>query len=655
MSEVNTQQPLNELGMSMLSRRISSCFDEAKRHKDHITERLLKCYRQRKGEYESDTKTLIAQAGGQEIFVMLTDIKCRAADAWIKDVMQNSNESTWAMSPTREPELPPEISQEIQGIVEVEAASVAALGMQVEPEAMMLRQNEIMDFANARIQEEAANRCQKMENRIVDKMQEGKWKKAMSAAIYDFVTYPACILKGPVLRKRPKMKWGPNFTPTVVDEVVLDVDWVSPFDIFPGPSAVSIQDSYLIHRQSISRGALFSMKGLAGVNDEAISRILTTHPNGYKTTINGDLERYRLSDASTFSFSNPDGQYEALEYWGSATGESLIEWGMRDSNGRPIDPENEYQINAWKIANETFKVIINPDPLGRRPYSKASFVDVPGSFWGRALPELMADTQTMCNGAVRALAMNMGIASGPQVEAHVDRFLEGTKVTSMYPWKVWLTKSDRTGSGQPAIRFYQPDLRAAELIGVYDKFSKVADEVTGVPNYVYGSSQASGAGRTAAGLSMLMENAAKGIKQAILSLDAAHAEIVTRIYDHLMLHDPDTSIKGDMQVVAAGAIGAMIREQQLQARRDFMADTMNPVDAQIIGPQGRAHMLRERAKTIFPDVDKIVPDPTRMRLIAMAQQQAAAQQPGQGQPGQPGQPGQTSQGQQQPAAAQAPA
>ena len=185
---------------------------------------------------------------------------------------------------------------------------------------------------------------------------------------------------------------------------------------------------------------------------------------------------------------------------------------------------------------------------------------------------------------------------------------------------------DRTGGGQPAIRFHQPDMHAAELLQIFTFFSRQSDEVTGVPNYIYGSTAVGGAGRTASGLSMLMENAAKGIKHAILSLDAATSNMINRIYLHLMIHDPDTSIKGDMNIVSAGAIGAMIREQQESSRQDFMNQTNNPTDMQIIGLEGRAHMLREHAKTIFPDVDKIVPDPDKMKELMAAQQQQMAQQ-----------------------------
>jgi hypothetical protein len=176
-------------------------------------------------------------------------------------------------------------------------------------------------------------------------------------------------------------------------------------------------------------------------------------------------------------------------------------------------------------------------------------------------------------------------------------------------------------------------MNADALLAVYQYFQRIADEVTGVPNYIYGSGQASGAGRTASGLSMLMENAAKGIKQAILSLDAATTDVIHRLYDHLMIYDDDNSIKGDMQIVPAGVVGTLLKESVQQRRNEFLQLTSNPVDIQIMGPSGRAMLLREAAKALNMDVDKIIPDPEKiMEAQKMLSEMAAQQQPEPAQP-----------------------
>jgi hypothetical protein len=621
---VEEKMAIPEKVILSLSSHITKCFEEADKEKVNIIERLLTCERQRKGEYEPALRSQIESIGAQPIFMMLTDIKCRAADSWIKDVMQNHSESTWALQSTEEPDLPPELTAEISQLVMQEAMMVAQSGVPVVGEAIEARKAQVSEEVTMKAKVMADDRAKKMENRIVDKLQEGEYREALSQVIYDFTTFPCSFIKGPVLRKKQVMKWGPNFTPIVTEEVVLEVERVSPYDIYPSPSAVSIQDGYLIHRQKLSRKSLKSMIGLKGVDQTAVEKLLRENPNGLKEHRNGDSTRDQLS--SRIFTTSSDGTFEAYEYWGPASGIMLKEWGMVVIDDVAVDDYEEYQVNAWKIGGEIVRVVLNPHPLNHRPYSKASFVDVPGSFWGKALPEMMADVQTMCNASARALAMNMGIASGPQVEVSVDRLAPGFKLTNMTPWKIWQTTMDRTGGGQPAMRFSQPDMHAQELLNIFTFFSRMADEVTGVPNYIYGSTAVGGAGRTASGLSMLMENAAKGIKHAILSLDAATSALIKRIYLHLMIHDPDTSIKGDMNVVAAGAIGAMIRQQQEASRMEFMQQTANPIDMQIIGIAGRAHMLREHAKTLFSDVDKIVPDPKKLEAMMQQQAQAAQEQ-----------------------------
>lgn len=626
--------------VSSLSAHIQGCLTDAVQHKQNVIQRALACERQRNGEYSPAMKQLIAETGGQEIFMMLTDIKSRAADSWIKDVMLNHNESTWSLRASVEPELPDELKQEITSVVVEEAAMVAAQGIPVSQEVMREREREITEEAQAKVVEEAERRAARMEKRIVDKLEEGNWRTTLTELIYDFTTYPAVILKGPVLRKKQSLAWGEGFQPIVEERTIINVDRVSFWDAFPSPGAVSIQDGFFIQRHRLSRKAVYSMRSMPGASQPSIEAVLNTYRKGTKTNLVGDSDHENIMGNDVTW--KTDGMIEVFEFWGPAAGYMLLDWGIQEFAGQPIDPLDEYQINAWKCGPYILRAQLNPDPLGQRPYSKACFEDIPGQFWGKALPEMMADVQVMCNAAARALANNMGIASGPQVEVHTDRLPAGTQLTTMRPWKIWQTLSDKTGNGQPAVRFFQPSMNSGELLQIYSHFAKVADEVTGVPNYIYGSSNVSGAGRTSSGLAMLMENAAKGIKHAILNLDQATSAVVKRTYVHLMMYDPDPSIKGDVEIVAAGAIGAMLREQQLNARREFMAETLNPVDAQIIGPEGRAYMLREVVKGLFTEVNKIVPSPEKLRAQMMAQQaqaeaqaMAAAQTKPEGQDGPP--------------------
>jgi hypothetical protein len=174
-------------------------------------------------------------------------------------------------------------------------------------------------------------------------------------------------------------------------------------------------------------------------------------------------------------------------------------------------------------------------------------------------------------------------------------------------------------------------MKAQELMGIYQNFSKQADEVTGIPNYVYGSSSVAGAGRTASGLSMLMDNASKGIKQAISNIDRVITGVVNRFYIHNMMYNPDPYIKGDFTIVAKGAIGLMAKEHAQVRRNEFLQATNNQVDLQIVGMEGRAYLLRELAQGLQMDTDKLVPTPEvlkfKMQKAAQAQLAMAEAQP----------------------------
>ena len=614
----------SDLLQSAISGHITSCWNKAKFAKQRITERLLSCERQRRGEYDPDKAAEIAETGGSDIYMMITDIKCRAAKSWITDVMFASGDRPFDLEPAEDPQLPPEIKLSIVDFVRQEAEAFLASGQQIHPEAFRNRMDEVHDMVLLKIREEAKEIANRMAGVVEDQMNQGGFRRAIEDFIDDFVTYPTAILKGPSIRKKKKLSWGPNFQPIVVNDFSRDVERVSPYDFFPAPNNSSVNDGFIIQRHRFSTQDVQNLRGVPGYKDSEIDQVLERYGmSGYRYYEYGDQQQDNLK-GKYHSRLHQDSSIEALEFWGPVMGSMLIQWGVKG-----VDAKTVYEVNAWQIGSFVIKVAVNPDPLGRRPYEIASWSRIPGAVWGQALPETMADIQTMCNAAARSLANNMGIGSGPQVEVVVDRLPDGEDVTQMYPWKIWQTTSDRTGGGQPGVRFFQPDLKAQELMAVYQNFARQADEITGIPNYIYGAgSGGSGAGRTASGLSMLMDNAAKGIKSAIGNVDRVVTMVVDRYYTHNMMYNPDPYIKGDFRVVPKGVLGMVAREQVQVRRNEFLAATNNPVDLQIIGPEGRSYLLREAAKALQMDTDKIVPSPEMLKFRqAEIQAAMAAQQP----------------------------
>jgi len=447
-----------------------------------------------------------------------------------------------------------------------------------------------------------------LENRIEDQLLEGGWSKEFSAVISDLVDFPAAIMKGPILRRRKRLFWE-NGRPVAKDVLVRECQRVDPLRAYPEPNITDFDEGYFIELHQMSRSDLHSMIGLPGWNEEAIRRVLDDVDSGSLAsdwaTRSIESERARANDEQA-SIWEREG-FEALQFWGEVPGKELADWGIEVS-----DPHEQHDVECWMIGPEIVKVQLNPHPLVRKPYGKDSYERVPGSFWGRGVPDLMRDCQRLVNAAARAMVMNMGIASGPQVAVDIDAIPPGERVTSMFPWKIWSLKFDKTtGTSRMPIHFFQPNPMTDSLMKVYQHFSQQADEQSGIPSYIYGSGNIGGAGKTASGLSMLMNSAAKGIKDAISHVDSGITEpVVIGYVEHNMLYplQGERPIEGDVKVIAKGAMSLVSKEQSQMRRIEFLQQTMNPMDAEIMGANGRAAILREVVKTLDMPVDDVVPD-----------------------------------------------
>ena len=135
----------------------------------------------------------------------------------------------------------------------------------------------------------------KQQKKMQDQLVEGSCIASFSEFIDDLVTFPAAILKGPVVRRRKRMEWGPNFTPIVMTDFAREFSRVSPYDAYPSPNSCGPNDGWFIQRHRLSRGELSSMKGTPGYNDENIDQVLTRFgETGFRNWLMGDQERDNL-------------------------------------------------------------------------------------------------------------------------------------------------------------------------------------------------------------------------------------------------------------------------------------------------------------------------------------------------------------------------
>lgn len=611
--------------------------------KKPIEEKMLRALRQRAGEYEEDKLREIREMGGSEVYMMVTETKCRGAESWLRDILMEGDDiPPFALSPTPVPDVAPDVAKRVHDeFAEKVLNSIQQMGNAPDPDMMEDLKEQAAQDIRMELFEEAQDRADRMKDKISDQFAEGGVRTAFDDFISDLVTYPAAFIKGPTVRRRNSLKWvqdeSGQFVPKVQEDLAPTYTRVDPFRVYPEPGITHIDEGYLFEHHRLSRPELSELLGLPGYDDGAIRAVLDSMPTGslHNWMWSAEMRKSTLENKHN-SWMRPTEVVDALEFWGQIPGSKLKEWGLSDEE--IPDPAKEYHCNVWVIGRWVIKATLNYDPLGKKAYYKSSFIKRPGAFWGSGIPEVIEDIQQMCNSAARALVNNMGLASGPQVEINIDRLPQDEEITTLKPWHIWQVTNDPLGSGQPAVRFNQPDDRSQPLMMVYGHFCKMADDQSGIPAYVYGDMQVGGAGRTASGLSMLMGSAGKGIRQVVMAIDGnVIFPLVTNQYNWNMRYVDDPAIKGDAIIVPRGAITLANREQLNVRRVEFLQATANPIDAEIVGKTGRAAILREVAKGLSMPEDEIVPSREKLEMaekVQASQQAQQAQQP-QGAPGQP--------------------
>jgi hypothetical protein len=617
-----------------LASHVRSCWEAARDAKQPIERKMLKALRQRTGEYEPDKLADIRKSGGSEIFMMLTETKCRGAESWLRDILLDEGMIPFDLKPTPMPDVPPDYEQKVTALVANQVIQAIQANEQLSPMMMETFKEQAREDIRVALMEDSVDRADRMKRQIQDQFAEGGMVDGFNAFISDLATYPAAILKGPTVRRSRQLEWTQapdgSYSPQVQDKLVPTYSRVDPYRFYPEPGLTRLNEGYAIEHHRLTKSDLSELIGVPGYDDGAIRAVLDEGSNN-EWMWSAELMKSEMENKFNIWRSDSN-KFDALEFWGPVSGQDLIDWGL-NADEVP-DTARMYDASVWLIGRWVIKATLNYDPLGDKPYRMTSAVKRPGALWGTSYPELIEDVQAMCNAAARALANNMGLASGPQVEVSVDRLAEGEKVTKVYPWKIWQTVSDPLGSAQPAIRFNQPDDRSGPLLAVYGQFARMADEQSGIPAYVYGDGQVGGAGRTASGLSMLMGSAGKGIRQTIMHIDFdVIGPLVVSQYNWNMQYIDDASIKGDCEIIPRGAVTLANREQLNVRRVEFLQATANPIDSQIVGPTGRAAILREVAKGLAMPVDDIVPTNEQIEVNQEMQrqqqmmQQAAQQAP----------------------------
>lgn len=587
-----------------------------------INSRLLRAQRMFEGKYDPPKLAEIRKFGGSEVYSRLVAVKCRGANSLLRDVYLGA-ERPWSINPQPDPPVPPEVRANIVQLLSVEVANLQASGQPVMSDQAHMRFVSLMHAAQQAARRNAMAQAAAASDKVDDILEVGGFYDALAEFLTDLPLFPFAVLKGPVVRMVPKLSWSSGH-PSVQTKPQMFWERIDPFNFYWSPGVSRIEDAEIIEKKRLTRTDLNDLIGLPGYNEAAVRGALQDYDNGLRDWLDYTDHESARNEGREDPNLNQSHMIDAIEYHGNVQGSSLLDQGV-DKRLVP-DLDRDYAVQTWVVGEHVLKTQINPSPRQRHPYYVTSFEKVPGTVLGHGLPDILEDLQEIANATLRSLVNNMSIASGPQVVVNLNRLAPNEPGDELYPWKRWYVQDDPMGSQREPVTFFQPQSNSQELLTVYQAISGISDDISAIPRYVTGESLSGGAGRTASGLSMLLNNASKVLQTVAANVDLdVMRPLLNNLYDMIMLTDSSGMLTGEEEIVVNGVNVALQKETERQKQLQFLQITANPIDAPIVGELGRARVLRAVASGMgLPD--DIVPDDNSIEEKMKAEQQIAAAQ-----------------------------
>jgi hypothetical protein len=615
-------------------------------------ERWLRAYRNYRGIYGPDVR--FTEAERSRIFVKVTKTKVLAAYGQIIDVLFANQSFPITVEPTRIPEgveeavhFDPQMAQMQQQLGITPDATTgssspfgfAGDGQDLPPGATFtsLTRNGLGPLADKLADVEGLKKgvgqtpssvtfypamvaAKKMQKKIYDQLEEAHASKQLRSTAFEMALFGEGIMKGPFAIDKEYPNWDEDGTYSPTIKTIPSTSHVSVWNFYPDPDANNMDEAqYVIERHKMSRTQLRALKKRPFFRDKVIDSVIELG-EGY-------TKKYWEDDLRDYTTDYDIERFEVLEYWGIVDRETLEKANVDIPDD--LGDLDELQANIWYCNGRILRAVINPFKPSRIPYYAVPYELNPYSFFGVGIAENMDDTQTLMNGFMRMAVDNAVLSGNLLIEIDETNLVPGQDL-SIYPGKVFRRQAGAPGQAIFGTKF--PNV-SNENMQLFDKARVLADESTGLPSFSHGQTGVAGVGRTASGISMLMNAAAGGVKTVIKNVDDyLLAPLGKAMFSFNMQFDFDAEIKGDLEVRARGTESLMANEVRSQRLMQFLQIASSPA----LAPFAKfPYIVREIAKSMDLDPEKVTNSMEEAALQAQLMQQNAPPQPAQQSPGGP--------------------
>lgn len=607
-------------------------------------DRWLQSYRNYRGLYGPDVQ--FTEAEKSRVFIKVTKTKTLAAYGQIIDVLFANQKFPISVEPTKLPEgISEAVNFDMQPKPEGSTDQGSVFGFDGDGEdfpagatASSLRemklgalQNKLQEVDNLEegygttatkvTFEPAMIAAKRMEKKIMDQLEESHASKQLRSTAFEMALFGTGIMKGPFAVDKEYPNWDEEgeYNPTI--KTVPSTSHVSVWNFYPDPDAANMDEAqYVVERHKMSRTQLRALKKRPFFRPNVIDDVVEMG-EGY-------IKKYWEDDLRDYETDYDIDRFEVLEYWGTIDRE-ILELADVDIP-EEFEELDEVQANIWYCNGRILRAVLNPFKPAHIPYYAVPYELNPYSFFGVGIAENMDDTQTLMNGFMRMAVDNAVLSGNLLIEIDETNLVPGQDL-SVYPGKVFRRQGGAPGQAIFGTKF--PNV-SGENMQLFDKARVLADESTGFPSFAHGQTGVSGVGRTASGISMLMNAAAGGIKTVIKNVDDyLLSPLGKAMFSFNMQFDFDPEIKGDLEVKARGTESLMANEVRSQRLMQFMQVASNPT----LAPFAKfPYIVREIAKSMDLDPEKVTNSFEEAALQQKLMQQNAPPAPAQPAGGPPG-------------------
>ena len=590
-------------------------YSRADDYREQDEQRWLRAYRNYRGLYGSDVQ--FTEAEKSRVFIKVTKTKTLAAYGQIVDVLFANNRFPLSVDPTELPEgvakdvsFDPKEPKELRGSTSLSSSPYGFKGDGKElPKGATAKtlkdmlgplQDKLKDVEN--IKEEVGKTpsaitfspalvaAKNMEKKIHDQLEESGASKHLRSTAFEMALFGTGVMKGPFAIDKEYPNWDEEgeYDPTI--KTVPQVSHVSVWNFYPDPDANNMDEAqYVIERHKMSRSQLRALKKRPHFRGEVIEAAIAEGENYTKESWEDDLSDYAPEHGID--------RFEVLEYWGMCDTEMLADQEI--DIPKELEKLDELQVNVWICNGKLIRMVLNPFKPSKIPYMAAPYELNPYSFFGVGIAENMDDTQTLMNGFMRMSVDNAVLSGNLLIEVDETNLVPGQDL-SVYPGKVFRRQGGAPGQAIFGTKF--PNV-SGENLQLFDKARQLADESTGLPSFSHGQTGVTGVGRTASGISMLMNAASGSIKTVIKNVDDYLLKPLGEgLFRFNMQFDFDKNLKGDLEVKARGTESLMANEVRSQRLMQFLQVASNPSLAPFAKFQ---YVIREIAKAMDLDPDKV--------------------------------------------------